>query len=61
MSSASVVEAATGRRSSQLVQPVAASTTEAEDMVAAYAVKEVLWLRTLYTELGMEVGSSPVL
>jgi hypothetical protein len=26
-------------------------------MVAAYAVKEVLWLRTLYTKLGLEIGT----
>jgi hypothetical protein len=34
---------------------VAASTTEAEYMAAAYAIKEALWLRTLLSNLGMEI------
>lgn len=42
--------------SSRLQPTVAASTTEAEFMAAAYAIKEALWLRTLLTDLGMETG-----
>ena len=36
---------------------MAASTTEAEYMAAAYAIKEALWLRTLLTELGMDLST----
>ena len=40
--------------SSRLQPTVAASTTEAEYMAAAYATKEGLWLRTLFNHLGMK-------
>ena len=40
--------------SSRLQPTVAVSTTEAEYMAAAYAIKEALWLRTLLTEMGLE-------
>lgn len=39
--------------SSRLQPTVAASTTEAEYMAAAYSIKEALWLRILLTELGL--------
>ena len=39
--------------SSRLQPTVAVSTTEAEYMAAAYAIKEALWLRTLLYELGL--------
>ena len=29
-------------------------------MAAAYAIKEALWLRTLLSELGMEIGTIPI-
>lgn len=43
--------------SSRLQPTVAASTTEAEYMAAAYAIKEGLWLRTLLTDLGLKTDS----
>ena len=45
--------------SSRLQPTVAASTTEAEYMAAAYATKEGLWLRTLFNHLGMKTTQSP--
>lgn len=41
--------------SSRLQPTVAVSTTEAEYMAAAYAIKEALWLRNLLNNLGMEI------
>ncbi|PRW61567.1 Retrovirus-related Pol poly from transposon TNT 1-94 isoform B [Chlorella sorokiniana] len=43
--------------SSRLQPTVAASTTEAEYMAAAYAIKEGLWLRTLLSDLGMRLDT----
>ena len=43
--------------SSRLQPTVAASTTEAEYMAAAYSIKEGLWLRTLLRDLGMDIGT----
>lgn len=43
--------------SSRLQPTVAASTTEAEYMAAAYAIKEGLWLRTLLSDLGLKLDS----
>jgi hypothetical protein len=43
--------------SSRLQPTVAASTTEAEYMAAAYAIKEGLWLRTLLSELGLDTST----
>ena len=43
--------------SSRLQPTVAASTTEAEYMAAAYAIKEGLWLRTLLSDLGVKMDT----
>lgn len=43
--------------SSRLQPTVAASTTEAEYMAAAYAIKEGLWLRTLLSEIGVDINT----
>lgn len=43
--------------SSRLQPTVAASTTEAEFMAAAYSIKESLWLRTLLSELNIKTGT----
>ena len=43
--------------SSRLQQTVAASTTEAEYMAAAAAIKEALWMRRLLSELGLDPGT----
>ncbi|KAL3160750.1 hypothetical protein ABBQ32_14128 [Trebouxia sp. C0010 RCD-2024] len=42
---------------SKLQPTVAVSTTEAEYMAAAQAVKEALWLRTLLCSFGMKIGA----
>jgi len=39
---------------------VAISTTEAEYVAAATAVKEALWLRKLHAEMGMHVSTVPI-
>ena len=39
---------------------MAASTSEAEYMAAAQAVKEALWLRTLLCNFGIKVGAMKV-
>jgi hypothetical protein len=44
---------------SKLQPTVAASTTEAEYMAAAAAIREALWLRTLLTDLGYS-SSGPI-
>ena len=46
--------------SSRLQPTVAASTTEAEYMAAAYAIKEGLWLRTLLSEIGLDASTIPI-
>lgn len=46
--------------SSRRQPTVAASTTEAEYMAAAYAVKEALWLRTLLADLKIDTGTIPI-
>jgi hypothetical protein len=43
--------------SSRLQPTVALSTTEAEYMAAASAIKEALWLRTLLSELNVNTGT----
>ena len=43
--------------SSRLQQTVAVSTTEAEYMAAAAAIKEALWMRRLLTNLGHDPGT----
>jgi hypothetical protein len=46
--------------SSRRQPTVAASTTEAEYMSAAYAVKEALWLRTLLADLKIDTRTIPI-
>ena len=45
---------------SRLQPTVAASTSEAEHMAAAQAVKEALWLRTLLSSFGSKVGAMKI-
>jgi hypothetical protein len=47
--------------SSRLQPTVAASTIEAENMGAAAAVKEALWLRKLAGNIGLEIGGVQIL
>lgn len=46
--------------SSRLQQTVAASTTEAEYMAAASAIKEALWLRQLLQGLALDLNTIPI-
>jgi hypothetical protein len=46
--------------SSRLQPTVAVSTTEAEYMSAAYAIKEGLWLKILLSELDQDPGTIPI-
>ena len=47
--------------SSKRQPTVAASTTEAEYMASAYAVKEALWVRTLMRDLALDTGTVEIM